>query len=244
MANGFVWYELVTSDIDAALHFYGSLLGWHGSDFPGSTERYVIVSAKDKPVGGMMGPKGDMPPCWIGYVGTPDLDQAVARVKDGGGTVQFGPFEIPTVGRIAVFTDPQGAPLALFQGTSGVTSQAFNQALPGHGNWHELRTTDPVAAFAFYAGQFGWSKGEAIDMGPMGTYQIFKAEDVQIGGMMRADAMSWLLYFGVENIHAAATRITEGGGQVLHGPAPVPGGAQIVQAKDPQGAAFAVVGPG
>jgi predicted enzyme related to lactoylglutathione lyase len=246
-ANGFVWYELVTKDIDAALAFYGSVLGWESTDFPGGEQRYAIVSAKGKGVGGVMTLPCEMPPCWIGYVGTPDIDQAAARVTAAGGTVQRGPFEIPTVGRIALITDPQGAGLALFQGASDRSSEAFNQALPGHGNWHELRTSDPVAGFAFYAGQFGWTKGEAMDMGPMGMYQIFKSGDAQIGGMMKgmeSEPPSWLFYFGTENVPGAIKRITDGGGTVLHGPVEVPGGAQIVQARDPQGAMFAVVGPG
>jgi hypothetical protein len=245
-ANGFVWYELMTKDIDAALKFYGAVLGWEGADFPGAEERYAIVTAKGKGVGGVMAPNCDMPPSWIGYVGTPDIEQAAARVKDAGGTVQRGPFEIPNVGRIAVFTDPQGAPLALFQGSSDQCSEAFNQMQPGHGNWHELRTTDPVAGFAFYAGQFGWTKGEAMDMGPMGIYQIFKSGDAQIGGMMKAmgeEPPFWVFYFGTESVHAAMKRITDAGGTILHGPAEVPGGALIVQAKDPQGAMFALVGP-
>jgi uncharacterized protein len=47
-ADNFVWYELVTSDIDAALAFYGELLGWEAREFPGAERRYVIVSAKGK----------------------------------------------------------------------------------------------------------------------------------------------------------------------------------------------------
>ena len=51
---------------------------------------------------------------------------------------------------------------------------------------------------------------------------------------------AWLFYFTVDDINAAAKRITDNGGTVTHGPAPVPGGAWIVQATDPQGGAFAV----
>ena len=32
---------------------------------------------------------------------------------------------------------------------------------------------DGPSAFAFYSGLFGWTKAEAMDMGPMGIYQIF-----------------------------------------------------------------------
>jgi predicted enzyme related to lactoylglutathione lyase len=245
-ANPFVWYELMTKDIDAALAFYGNVLGWEGQDFPGAEERYTIVNAKGKGVGGIMGMKCDMSPCWIGYVGTPDIEKTLAGITRGGGTVHRGPWEIPNVGHIAVFGDPQGAVMALIQGTSEHKSEAFNQQLPGHGNWNELHTTDPAAAFTFYANQFGWTKGEAMDMGPMGTYQIFKADDAQIGGMVKVREHlppHWLFYFGVEKIPAAVERVKAAGGTILLDPTPIPGGALIVQAKDPQGAVFAIVGP-
>ena len=46
---------------------------------------------------------------------------------------------------------------------------------PGHVGWHELYAGDWKSAFDFYAGQFGWKKGEAMDMGEMGAYQTFSA---------------------------------------------------------------------
>lgn len=246
-ANPFVWYELVTSDIDAALAFYGRLLGWEAQDFPGGEGRYAVVSAEGKGVGGVMTlPEGMRQPFWMGYVGMPDLDAAIARFMSAGGTVQRGPWDIPEVGRLALVTDPQGAGLALIQGASNHSSEAFDQRAPGHGNWHELHTTDPAAALEFYTGQFGWTGGKALDMGAMGTYRLFTADDVEIGGMMRAAAVMppiWLYYFGVRSIKAAIAHVWEDGGTILHGPSEVPGGAQIVQAKDPQGALFALVGP-
>ena len=109
------------------------------------------------------------------------------------------------MGRLALVTDPQGIGLALIEGTSDQPSQAFDQRLPGHGNWNELHTTDPDRAFAFYAEQFGWTKGETVNMGAIGIYQIFKADDAQIGGVAKATEPmqpTWLYYFGTESIHA------------------------------------------
>ena len=246
-ASRFVWYELVTSDIEAALGFYGRLFGWEGQEFPGGEHRYVIISANGKAVGGMMTlPQGMSEPFWLGYIGTPDIDATLGDFTAAGGTVHKGPWAIPNVGRLALVSDPQGAGLALIQGASDRPSEAFSQGAPGHGNWHELHTSDPERAVAFYARQFGWTKGEAMDMGPMGTYQLFKADDVQIGGMMRTPEgarPAWLYYFGAANVDDAIARIKDGGGTVLHGPSEVPGGALIVQAKDAQGARFALVGP-
>jgi uncharacterized protein len=244
-ANNFVWYELVTSDTAAAEAFYGKVVGWDAQAFDGGGQSYKILSMKGKGVGGLMPlPEGMSQPFWMGYVGTSDIDAAVAKLKGAGGVVHRA-FGIPNVGRIALVADPQGVGFAMIQGASDRPSEAFDQSAPGHGNWHELHTTDWRAAFAFYAGQFGWTKGAALDMGAMGTYQLFQADGVQIGGMMNSPNFPrpmWLYYFGTGNIDDAAKRVTDDGGAILHGPSEVPGGGFIIQARDPQGAMFALVG--
>ncbi len=243
--GNFVWYELVTSNMAAAEGFYGKVVGWDAQAFDGSGGPYKILSMKGKGIGGLMElPAGMSEPFWLGYVGTPDVDAAVARLKDAGGSVHRA-FDITNVGRIALVADPQGVGFAMIQGASDRPSEAFDQSAPGHGNWHELHTTDWRAAFDFYAGQFGWTKGAALDMGPMGTYQLFEADGVQIGGMMNSPNFPrpmWLYYFGTGNIDDAARRVTSNGGAILHGPSEVPGGGFITQARDPQGAMFALVG--
>ena len=245
-ANNFVWYELVTSDTAAAETFYGKVVGWDAQAFDGGPEPYKILSMKGKGVGGVMKlPAGMSEPFWLGYIGTPDIDAAVTKLKKAGGTIHRA-FEIPNVGRLALVDDPQGVGFAMIQGaTSDQPSQAFDQNAPGHGNWHELHTTDPKKAFDFYARQFGWTKGPAFDMGPMGNYQLFEADGVQISGMMNSPNFprpTWLYYFGTSNIDDAAKRVTDSGGVILNGPSEVPGGSFIVQARDPQGAMFALVG--
>ena len=116
---------------------------------------------------------------------------------------------------------------------------------PGHVGWHELYAGDLDREFAFYSRLFGWTKDRAIDMGAMGTYQTFTIDGAPVGGMMKGcqqmPGPCWNYYIAVESVAAAAARATEHGGQVLHGPQEVPGGAWIVQARDPQGAAFAMV---
>lgn len=244
-ANGFVWYELVTSDLDAAQAFYGEVVGWQAVPFPGGQGDYRVLNMAGKGIGGLMAlPEGMTDPFWMGYVGVADIDAAVAGLEGAGGTVHRR-FDIPEVGRIALVADPQGAGLALIQGTSDGKSEAFDQSKAGHGNWHELHSSDWQATWDFYANQFGWAKGIGMDMGPMGTYQLFQADGADIGGMMDSPDFPrpiWLYYFGSENVDAAIERIAANGGTVLHGPSEVPGGAWIVQAKDPQGAIFALVG--
>jgi predicted enzyme related to lactoylglutathione lyase len=146
--------------------------------------------------------------------------------------------------RFAAVTDPQGAAFNLFK-----PSQSGQRAVsrdPGQVGWHELHTTDWAKAFEFYADMFGWLKGDAMDMGPMGTYQLFSINGTPSGAMFNSPAAQgarfWLYYFNVGNIDEAVKRLSGGGGKVMNGPVEVPGGGWIVQAADPQGAAFALLG--
>ena len=55
---------------------------------------------------------------------------------------------------------------------------------PGSFCWNEMLTTDADASRAFYTEFLGW-KTEEIDMGPMGTYTLFRTKDgSDVGGMM------------------------------------------------------------
>lgn len=188
-----------------------------------------------------------MSPAWMGYIGVDDVDAAAAGVAEAGGAIHRPPEDIPDVGRFAVVADPQGAVFMLLHGaTEGPPPQAFKADVPGHIGWNELHTTDWESGLAFYSKLYGWRKADTMDMGPMGKYALFADAGEAIGGMMNNPEVprpAWLFYFNVDDIDAAEGRVRAHGGKVLHGPAEVPGGAWIVQAQDPQGAMFALVGP-
>jgi hypothetical protein len=247
MTDNFVWYELCTNDLDGAKAFYGKLFGWTATPFPGEgAPEYQIWEMAGKGVGGLMPLSEGMPkPFWLGYVGVEDADAAIGKAQTAGATVHRV-MDIPEVGKIGLVADPQGVGYALIQGYSDRKSEAFDQTKPGHGNWHELYSPDPVAGFDYYAGQYGWTKGRTMPMGEMGDYQLFQADGVDIGGMMKAPPNvppSWGYYFGVSDIDAAVETINANGGAILNGPIEVPGGAWIIQLTDPQGAYVAAVGP-
>ncbi|MEO6928643.1 MAG: VOC family protein, partial [Casimicrobiaceae bacterium] len=169
------------------------------------------------------------------------------RVKQAGGTIHHPPDDIPGVGRFAVVADPQGAAFILFKGAGGAPPETAAAGAPGHIGWHELYAGSLEGAWAFYSTLFGWTKAEAIDMGPMGTYQLFSAGAEPIGGMMTKPAQTphpcWLYYFNVDAIDAAAERVKANGGTVVNGPHEVPGPMYVVQCMDPQRAMFAMVAP-
>jgi uncharacterized protein len=247
------WYELGTTNLDGAGEFYKSVLGWSVADAGMDGFTYHLATAGDGGmVAGMMSTaeqKESPPPNWVVYFTCTNCDASAESIRNSGGQVMTEPADIPGTGRFAIVADPQGAVFGILQpepmddGTSG---RAFDQQAPGHGNWHELMTTDPAAALEFYSAQFGWAKGDSMDMDAMGTYQMFRFKDADIGGMMglgNAPMPLWLTYFGVDGVQDAAARIETGGGAIQQGPMEVPGGIHVAVATDPQGAWFAVAGP-
>lgn len=258
--GSFVWYELLTSDPAAAADFYGKLIGWTARDSGHEGISYSLLSAGDGDVAGLMAIPPDaaesgMRPGWLGYIGVADVDAAVARAQAAGATVHVAPTDIPNVGRFSLLADPQGVAFYMMEGASDETSKAFAPDLLGHCSWNELSTTDQEAAFAFYAGAFGWEKGDAMDMGPMGTYQFLvdpaaaTGEGCEgsgtIGAMMtrpEGAPAGWTFYFRVPDIDRAAATAQAEGATILHGPSEVPGGDRIIIGSDPQGATFALVG--
>jgi len=250
MAAGFVWYELMTEDVKAAEKFYSDVVGWEAKDsgIPGMA--YTIISAGPSAIGGIMKVPDEARamgarPAWLGYVGVDDVDSTVARLTAAGGKVYRPASDIPGVGRFAVVADPHGATFILFKPASAEGPPPAAPGTPGTVGWHELHAGDRESAFAFYSGLFGWTKTEAMDMGPMGVYQMFATGGEAVGGMMtkrpEMPMAAWLYYFNVDAIDAAAARVTAGGGKVLMGPHQVPGGQWIVMGGDPQGAMFALV---
>ena len=248
----FIWYELITTDPATAKAFYGDVVGWTSQAMPMPGGDYAIVQADGNGVGGVMEipPEAKamgVPPNWTGYIAVDDADAAAEKVKSLGGSVMRPPQDIPAVGRFAIVADPTGAVFAI------MTPLPMDPPRPqvprgtlGHCSWHELYAGDLEKALPFYVEMFGWKKDDAMDMGPMGKYQLFSNQDGQIGGMMTkpADfpAPAWVYYFQVGDIDAAKARIEARSGKVTNGPMEVPGGDWIVQGQDPQGAMFAVVG--
>jgi uncharacterized protein len=248
--SAFVWYELMSTDVAASKAFYGKVIGWNMQDMPMPDMTYTILEAGKTGIGGLMPlPKeaaaAGAKPGWVGYVYAADVDAAASKLKGLGGTIHVPPTDIPEVGRFAVVADPQGAVFNLFKPSQ--SGERVPSTAPGDIGWRELHTTDWPKAFDFYNTMFGWAKGTSVDMGAMGTYQLFTIGGNDAGGMMNSPAAQghpfWLFYFVVDDIDTAAERINQNGGKITMGPNSVPGGGWIIQGTDPQGVWFAVTGP-
>lgn len=249
--GGFVWYELMTSDLDPALDFYTHVIGWNAVDSGMPGHNYMILRSGERQVGGaFLAPplalENGARPGWIGYVGVEDVDAAAKKAASLGATIHKGPEDIPGVGRYCVIGDPQGAPLTLFRAAAEPGDQTSPQpGTPGTVGWHELMANDWLSVFDFYAQMFGWKRDQSIPMGTVDIYELFSHQGEVIGGMVNKPTSmprcSWLFYVNVDSIAAALERVSERHGKVMNGPMQVPGGSWIAQCIDPQGAMFAMV---
>ncbi len=257
--GSFMWYELMTTDADAAARFYGAVVGWRipgrAEPLPGGQDYRMIGRADGGNAGGVMQLTAPMVeqgarPAWVGYLHVADVDATLAAIAADGGRTLIGPVDLP-VGRIAMATDPMGAPFYVMApipppGKPEARSDVFDVARVQHVRWNELTTPDVARALAFYARHFNFEFREKMAMPGAGDYCFIDHDGVRLGGIMAQPPGSpfamWMHYFGVPSTGAAKSAIEAGGGKVMMGPHQVPGGEWIVIAQDPQGAVFGVVG--
>lgn len=256
--GSFIWYELMTPDPDAAGKFYGAVLGWKITppQVPAGEKDYRMILRSDGgSAGGVLRLSPEMQhhgarPIWLGYLHVRDVDTAARDIVADGGKVLLPRMDLP-VGKIAMVADPMGTPFYVMDplpppGQPDAKSDVFDVAAPQRVRWNELLSADLARAKAFYAKHFGFVSNESMPMGPMGDYCFFDHHGVRVGAVMQKPPSSptsnWVFYFGVPSVAWAKQAIEAAGGQVIHGPAEVPGRLWTLMAEDPAGAAFGVVG--
>jgi uncharacterized protein len=253
MQGQFFWYDIMTTDTQAAAKFYSHVVGWGVQKADAEGKKYSLFTVNGQGVAGLMPVPAEaasqgVPPAWMGYIAVDDVDAAAEKLKREGGTVHKGPVTVPGIIRFAVVSDSQGAGFLIARGLSQETPPALPFGTPGTIGWRELYAGEWQSAFAFYERMFGWTKAQAHDMGQMGgIYQLFATGAEPVGGIMTKPPVIprpyWGYYFNVPAIDAAADRVKAAGGNVVNGPHEVPGPMYIIQCTDPQGAYFALVAP-
>lgn len=254
----FIWFELMTTDANAAAAFYGAVVGWTiQPSEPGATFHYRMIGRSDGGTqGGVLQLTPEMQsegahPAWVPYFHAADLDSTLAAILADGGRQLMGRSDIPE-GSFAMVTDTLGTPFYLMQPNPPADrpdagSDVFSNDKVQYVRWNELPSDDPAASKAFYAKHFGMSFTRSMPMGEMGNYDFMEFGEVTLGAIMPrqnpAQPAMWTMYFGVPDIDKACSAITAGGGTMLWGPHEVPGGEYSAIAVDPQGAVLGVVGP-
>ena len=238
------WVDLASPDLASSSAFYSSLFGWEAVGLGPEAGGYRMFELGGTPVaGGAPIMMEGQPPAWTTYVSVDDADQTIAKVKSAGGMVFVEPMDVLDVGRMAVFADPTGAAIALWQPKAHKGAEIVNE--PGAFTWNELNTRDTAAATSFYREVFGW--GTDVTATPAGNYAQWTLDGRPIGGMMAMPAdvpaevpSFWLTYFAATDCDATVARAIELGATVTVAPMDIaPGRFSVL--TDPQGAMFAVI---
>jgi len=94
--------------------FYGSLFGWKFEKVPGMD--YSLFQAPSGPGGGVGGLQpGNWPAGVINYIGVNSVDEFTKKIERAGGKIISPKAEVPGQGWFAVFEDPSGTRMALWQ---------------------------------------------------------------------------------------------------------------------------------
>jgi uncharacterized protein len=239
-----IWVDVSSRDLDASRAFYSGLFGWEARVAPEPEAGGYTVFLKDGKMVGGLGPtfSPDQPCLWATYLSTADAAATAQAVKDNGGQVLVGPMQVMDQGSMAVFVDPTGAHICVWQSGKNRGAELFNE--PGSLIWNELYTRDMPTAKTFYEKVFGLESSEnAMENGD--TYTEFKIDGRTVAGGMDMHFLPddvpphWLVYLAVENVDDAAAKVQELGGKLLNPVMDIPIGRFAV-VQDTQGAPFAI----
>ncbi|GAA0967760.1 VOC family protein [Acrocarpospora macrocephala] len=232
------WVDLSTVNVDESVGFYGQIFGWtiEFDEIGGYGQFY----RRDKSVAGIgstMGPES--PTLWNIYIATDDAAKSVELAREAGANIVAEPMEITGEGTVAVFQDPTGAYVGVWQADQHEGAELINE--PGSVNLFELVTNDVEEAKSFYGKVFGWTPGI-----PAKQYTPMLSEGSPVAGMLGIDDRfpaeippRWLVYFGTANLDATIDQALGLGGRVLLGPVDVPGTGRFAVFGDPMNAPFA-----
>ncbi len=260
------WVDTSQPDPEAAVDFYSGLFGWEFEDVmpPESEGKYFIARVR----GGDVAAVGSIPEgapavaMWNTYVWVDTADETASRVRDAGGGVVMEPFDVMDAGRMAVFTDPEGAAFCVWQAKDHRGARVVNE--PGSLTFNGLGTRDVDGAKSFYGAVFGWQtlalEGGAEMWTLPGYGDHLERDNPDLRKQMaEADAPKgfedvvasinplpddqpdtrahWSVTFAVDDADATAAKATELGGKVIAPPFDAPWVRMTVIA-DPQGATF------
>ncbi|MCU0308814.1 MAG: VOC family protein [Thermoleophilia bacterium] len=239
------WVDLFTSDPDRARAFYGELFGWTYEESGPEYGGYVMASSDGDAVGGLMRNDGSQgaPDSWSVHLATADAAATLAAAAAHGGSVMFGPMDVPRLGRSGMLTDVGGAVVGCWQPDPFTGVQALNR--PGAPGWFELRTRDYEGSVGFYRDVFGWDAHVLMDSEEM-RYTTLGQGDAMRAGIFDATAWlpegtpaHWAVYFAVEDADGTVARAEALGGAVVSPAMDTPYG-RLAGLTDPTGAHFSI----
>jgi predicted enzyme related to lactoylglutathione lyase len=243
----FMWWELLTTDIQASTDFYSSVFGWKtkSSDM-GDGNEYVHLTASGLEFGGITASQTPGTH-WMPCVAVADIDETVTAARGLSAKILAGPMPIPGTGRYAVIGDPVGGSISVLQPEKAPALDPAAKRKPTQIDWTELITNELDKGGEFYAQLFNWNRS-TMPMGELGEYHMFNQGDAPAAGMTQAPPESglesgWLSYVTVPNIEATLAKAEKAGATVKLPITPAPGIGQMAIFADPLGGVIGLVQP-
>lgn len=239
------WVDLGTTDLEGAKTFYGELFGWtpQVAEDPAAGGYTTFLKDGAMVAGAMKTMSPEQPVAWSTYVAVTDANATMARAEAAGAKPIMPAMDVMDIGRMALFADPTGAVLGLWQPRSMKGAGLVNE--PGALTWDELNTRDAATAKTFYAATFDW--GAVTNQMDGMEYTELQVDGRTVAGLMEMDdehfpketPPHWAVYFGVADCDASVTKVGELGGTVVVPTTPIPQGRFAV-CQDPQGGFFSM----
>jgi hypothetical protein len=243
----FVWVELYTRDIASSKSFWCELVGWTSEAMlEGENGGYTMLGNPGNMCCGLMSmdmlPEG-VPPHWLGYLSVTDVDASTRTVLASGGKVFKEPFDVPTVGRISIVADKDGAAFGLFKSETGDARD--DKSVHGTWHWHELWAKDLAGAVDFYTQTFGYEV-DSMQM-PQGEYCVLTTDGLARGGIMQSPMTQipamWIPYLHVDDVDKTLARAQAMGAKIVVASREVPNVGRFAIIADNVGATVGLITP-
>lgn len=243
------WVDLNVPDVEGAVAFYASVVGWTFVDTGAEYGGYLIAQVDGHAAAGVdPAMQEGQSSAWTVYLASDDVDATAKLIGEHGGSVFAGPMDFAGSGRVLVAADPTGGVFGVWQQTGMIGFEVQDE--PGSFVWDDALLTDRAVGKRFYADVFGFQYAafgpEAGEVpGDYETFHVGGRPAGGFGGMMGAPPGTpshWRAYFTVADIDAAVEAVGDGGGAVLRPVEDTPFG-RIGVVVDPFGAQFGLHAP-
>lgn len=213
----FVWFDLLTEDVQGAKNFYSELFGWR---VEGQSSDYIVIYAGDKPIGGIAPHESKdsevLESLWLASLSVENVDRAVSATKSRYGKVLDGPFDVKGRGRMAVIQDPEGAELILLRAAGG--DPVDETVKSGEWLWVDLFTRDAKTANEFYGSLAGYT-AQTVKTEEDNSYNLLKKDDRAFAGVVEIPwedvEPNWLPYVKVDDLEGTISLAENLGGVLI-----------------------------
>lgn len=207
------WIDLGIPDLEMAKEFYGALFGWEFVSAGPETGHYTTALLDGRRVAALAPNEGESEFWWNVYLATDDCDAVAKGVVEAGGRVTVEPMDVMTQGRMAMATDPTGAPFGLWQGCDHIGCEVVNE--PNSLVRNDLVTPSPEPARKFYSALFGFTLDRNDELPDFDFTFLRRPDGHEVGGIFgnpEAVRSRWDTMFEVADTDAVVAKAVAGGG--------------------------------